>query len=134
MDVVNLEWLCNINNRHVFWENAVMTYSWKRTLCCVKLIQRIFLASSSSHYSQHFSEKYGERETEQKAKTRLAHLNLKDVVESSISKASTLVRCFKAGFPFNFDLCLRNGACLSKYMNNENMPLINFKKVRNYSS
>lgn len=103
-----------------------------KTLRCFMLIQQFFLTSLSSHFSQDLSEKYGQ--SVQKAKTHLSNPNLKDVVEFSISKASTLVRCFKAGFPFNFDLCLRNGACLSKYMNNENMPLINFKKVRNYSS
>ena len=27
LDVANLEWLCNINIQHVFWENVAMTYT-----------------------------------------------------------------------------------------------------------
>ena len=83
------------------------------------------------------------RERKQKAKTLLTHLNLKDGVASSISKASILVRCCKTGSPFIFHPRLHNRTCLSKYVNNANMLLITYEnwityensmQIRNYSS
>ena len=78
-------------------------------------------------------ERERERERELKAKSHLAHVKLKDVGMYVISRASILVRCWKMGFSFILHQGLHNSACLSKYVNNVNMLLLNLMKVRNYS-